>query len=232
MKLAIRIFLLCGALMGQAQAANANYCGALTFHYGPYDYRHETHRLEIVERAHFTPEVEAGVSGNTSYLGDDLQYTLQASPNHHRALVTLGKLAVRDKTVHIPHMKYPVGCYFERAQRFAPDDGMVPSIYGGYLFALGKKDEALVAYKRAYAMMPDDAVINYNLGLLYTERKDYEHALPHAEKAYALGFPLPGLKKKLLAAGKWQDKPEDEQTDKEEAKQADKQEAKQANKQE
>jgi tetratricopeptide (TPR) repeat protein len=201
MKLAIRIFLLCGSLLGQAQAAN--YCGPLTTHYGPFDYRHDTGKLIIVESAHFTPEVEAGLSGNTSYLGDDLNYTLQASPNHHRALATLSKLAVREKTVKVAHMKYPVACYFERAQRFAPDDGMVPSIYGGYLFALGKKDEALVAYKRAYAMLPDDAVVNYNLGLLFAERKDYAQALPLAEKAYSLGFPLPGLKNKLVAAGQW-----------------------------
>jgi tetratricopeptide (TPR) repeat protein len=96
------------------------------------------------------------------------------------------------------------------------------------MFALGKKDAALDAFKRAYALLPDDAVVNYNLGLLYADRKDYEQALPYAEKAYALGFPLPGLKKKLVAAGKWQDKQEDKQED----KQADKQEDKQADKQE
>jgi Tfp pilus assembly protein PilF len=60
-----------------------------------------------------------------------------------------------------------------------------------------------VAYKRAYAMLPDDAVVNYNLGLLFAERKDYAQALPLAEKAYSLGFPLPGLKNKLVAAGQW-----------------------------
>jgi tetratricopeptide (TPR) repeat protein len=231
MKLAILIFLLGGVLQTQAQAQTlgANYCGPLTNHYGPFDYRLRAEgHLTIVDNAHFTPEVEAGLHGNTSYLGDDINYTLLASPNHHRALVTLGKIAVRDKTVHVAHMKYPVGCYFERAQRFAPDDGMVPAIYGGYLFALGKKDEALNAYKRAYSMLPDDAVVNYNLGLLYAERKDYEHALPFAEKAYALGFPLPGLKKKLVAAGKWQDKP----AEKNEDTPADKPEATQANKQE
>jgi tetratricopeptide (TPR) repeat protein len=231
MKLAILLFVLLGVLQdpAQSQTLASNYCGQLTFHYGPFDYRQRAEgHLTIVENAHFTPEVEAGLHGNTSYLGDDLQYTLGASPNHHRALVTLGKIAARDKTVHVAHMKYPVGCYFERAQRFAPDDGMVPAIYGGYLFAVGKKDDALNAYKRAYTMLPDDAVVNYNLGLLYAERKDYEHALPHAEKAYALGFPLPGLKKKLVAAGKWQDKPAEKNDD----KPADKQEATQANKQE
>jgi tetratricopeptide (TPR) repeat protein len=227
MKLAILAFLLCGVLQDQAQAAD--YCGTLTYHYGPYDYRKRSEgKLEVVEGAHFTPEVEAGLHGNTSYLGDDLSYTLRAIPNHHRALVALGKIAVRDKTQHIDHMKYPVACYFERAQRFAPDDGRVPAIYGGYMFALGKKDAALDAFKRAYALLPDDAVVNYNLGLLYADRKDYEQALPYAEKAYALGFPLPGLKKKLVAAGKWQDKQEDKQGD----KQADKQEDKQADKQE
>ena len=62
--------------------------------YGPYDYTDPRTRkggkdapLSLVERYHFTPDVENLVGGNTS-LGPegDLNYTITAFPNHHRAL--------------------------------------------------------------------------------------------------------------------------------------------------
>lgn len=189
-----------------AIASADNYCGELhTNHYGPYDYRTEKNKLIIVEGAHFTPEVERGQSGNTDYLGGDLDYTLQASPNHHKALATLARVALRDKAVQLKAAKFPVECYFERAQRFAPDDGTVRAIYGSYLYGLGRIDQALAAYKEAIALEPDNAMINYNLGLTYLKKHDFEHANLYAHKAYEIGYPLAGLKNQLVKAGKWTD---------------------------
>jgi len=48
------------------------------------------------------------------------------------------------------------------------------------------------------------AEINYALGLLYADRGAYASAMECAKRAYALGYPLPGLKKKLEKAGQWQ----------------------------
>ena len=53
-------------------------------------------------------------------------------------------------------------------------------------------------------------MINYNLGLLYCKKKDFDSAEIYAEKAYKLGFPLLGLKKMLIGAGKWREVPKDE----------------------
>lgn len=189
-----------------AIAGAGNYCGKLhTNHYGPFDYRTDKGKLPIVENAHFTEEVESGQSGHSSFIGDDLDYTLQAFPNHHRALATLARLALRDKTVHIPHSKFPVECYFERAHRFAPDDGLARATYGTYLFGMGRIDQALSVYKEALALEPDNAMINYNLGLTYLRKHDFEHANQYAHKAYEIGYPLPGLKNQLVKAGKWAD---------------------------
>ena len=194
------------ALSSGAAAQAANYCGDLENGYGPLDYRLRV-GLEVVEKYHFTAKVEAGIDGVSSYLGDDLSYTLLAIPNHPRALSTMAKVGLRDKTLKVAHAKYPVECYFDRALRFTPDDGTVYGIYGNYLFALGRTDEALKRLKSAVELMPTDATINYNIGLVYLQKKDYPNALRHAETAYELGFPLPGLKNKLLAAGHWKDKP-------------------------
>lgn len=45
--------------------------------------------------------------------------------------------------------------------------------------------------------------INYNLGLLLVEMKDYDGAVERAKRAYQLGYPLPGLKNKLVRLAKW-----------------------------
>jgi tetratricopeptide (TPR) repeat protein len=203
------------ALMAAGSAAAAtdgkvNFCGDLKNAYGPFDYRtrsEHAENFELVESAHFTPDVENGIKGNSGRIGADLDYTLRAIPNHHRALAALAKLAVRTKTLQPPGAKYPVECYFERASRFQPNDGGVKAEYGNYLYAMGKTDRAFQMFKEAVELSPDNPTINYNVGLSYYQRKDYDNALLYAKKAYALGFPLPGLKNKLAAAGKWNDKP-------------------------
>lgn len=193
-------------LSASAAAADSGYCGPLSAgHYGPYDYRMRgSVNLDVVERAHFTREVEAGIRGSTGYLGQDLNYTLRAIPNHPRALSTLSQIAVRKKTLKIEHMMYPVECYFDRALRFVPDDGVVKVIYGGYLHSVGRSNEALKMLQAAVELLPQDPTANYNLGLVYFARKDYSAAMRHARVAYDLGFPLPGLKNKLAGVGKWE----------------------------
>ena len=183
-----------------------NYCGELKNHFGPLDYRQRGKvNLEIVEDAHFTPEVEAGSKGRADYLGGDLDYTLRAIPNHVRALATMAKVGIRNKSVHLRAAKYPVECYFNRAIRFAPDDAAVQATYGTYLSSLGRTEDALKAFSQAVRLQPDDPTINYNAGLLYLKVKNYDKALLHAKKAYEKDFPLPGLKNKLVALGKWEE---------------------------
>lgn len=192
------------SMIGNVQADN--FCGDLRNHYGPLDYRMRGQvGLEVVERAHFTSDVEAGIKGSTSYLGDDLDYTLRAIPNHARALATMAKLGIRDKTVKVPHARYAVECYFDRAIRFTPDDGAVRAIYGSYLYALGRTDEAISMLVKGAELSPKDAAIQYNTGLAFLKKKDYENARKYAKTAYGMGFPLPGLKNKLVEAGQWED---------------------------
>ena len=44
---------------------------------------------------------------------------------------------------------------------------------------------------------------HYNLGLLYFDAGRTDDALEHAVAAYDAGFPLPGLRNKLMSAGHW-----------------------------
>lgn len=159
--------------------------------------------LGTVEEYHFTPDVEALRRGSTGAIGADLAYTLMMFPNHHRALAAMGKLAQRDKTLKPYGAKYSIECYFDRATRFRPNDSMVRMVYGNYLLKAGQTDKAAEQLQVAADLQPENPTINYNLGLLYLKKKDYEQAKTYAKKAYELGFPLPGLKNQLKEAGKW-----------------------------
>lgn len=201
------------ALLASGAARADGYCEAILNHFGPFDYRKGqtefAHELWLVDTTHFTSNIENGIKGRSGSLGNELDYTLRAFPNHTRALAALDRLSMKFKDVTtLPGMRFPVECYFERAVRFAPDDGDARAAYANYLFARGKTDAALKMFVEAERLSPDDPRINYNLGLMYVKMKDYEKANRYAQKAYKLGFPLPGLKNQLIAAGKWDGKTE------------------------
>jgi len=188
-----------------ALAAHAQDCGTLTNPYGPYDYRTSRDKLAVVEAFHFTPDVEYLRRGAQGSLGGDLDYTLRAAPNHHRALMAVTNLALRERKPQPSGAHFTVECYFERAEEFAPDDGTVRMIHGIYLSRMGKKGEALERFKEAESRAADSPTLHYNLGLAYFDMKQYDEALTHAQRAYALGVTLPGLRNKLKAAGQWRE---------------------------
>ncbi|OEZ72975.1 PrkA AAA domain protein [Janthinobacterium sp. HH103] len=134
-------------------------------------------------------------------------YTLEHFPNHHRALASMAKLGLRLKSAQPVGARYTVSCYFERAIAFAPQDVTARMVFGNYLLATGQDAMALEQLDAASRLAPEQATIQYNLGLMYVKKKEYDKASAHAQKAYALGFPLPGLKNKLKAAGKWREPP-------------------------
>ena len=47
----------------------------------------------------------------------------------------------------------------------------------------------------------ESAEINYNLGLVSLEMGEVDEAVRYARRAYELGYPLPGLRKKLVRLG-------------------------------
>jgi tetratricopeptide (TPR) repeat protein len=180
-------------------------CGELMNAYGPFDYRTQRDKLYIVEGAHFTQDVEGLRRGASGTIGSDIDYTLRASPNHHRALIAMANLGRKLNTEQPQGAKYTVACYFDRAIRFAKDDSVVRLVYGTYLARAGKRAEAVQQLELADSLDPNNANVHYNLGLLYLEMKDYPKARENARRAYALGFTLPGLKKKLEEAGQWEE---------------------------
>ncbi|MEO8974336.1 MAG: hypothetical protein ABI552_01055, partial [Casimicrobiaceae bacterium] len=173
-----------GAASISITQAQYEVCGSLENAYGPFDYRTARNKLAIVDKFHFTQSVEMLQKGNTSSLGGDLDYTLRASPNHPRALMAMANLALRDKTDHVRGAEYSVDCYFNRAIRFASNDGTVYMIYGTWLFKSGAKEKALKEIEIAETYAENNANLQYNLGLVYLDAGDFDKALAHAHKAY------------------------------------------------
>jgi len=198
--------LFCMTAVTNAAANNA--CGELARGdgFGPFDYLVEKGRpLQVVEEHHLTPSVkQLGRGPGGTPTGAELDYILRAFPNHHIALQLMVDLAVREKTSKTLGAKYSVECYFDRAIRLNPKDAIVRVLHGVHLTKTGKMQQALAEYKEAEKLEPDNVGVLYNLGIFYFKQKDYEQSKAYAKKAYARGFPLPGLKKMLIRAGKWE----------------------------
>jgi Flp pilus assembly protein TadD len=96
---------------------------------------------------------------------------------------------------------YPMECYFERALAIHDDDAVVLMLQGVYFHRLKQYDDAARSYQKAEAFAPNAAELQYNMGLLEVDRHNYDAATKHAIKAYQLGYPMPGLRKKLAEAG-------------------------------
>jgi tetratricopeptide (TPR) repeat protein len=196
---------------------NANLCGPMKTGFGPYDYRADHFKAEpgdtqtynfkrqLVEGAHFTPNVENLIKGHSTYIGGDIDYTLRAWPNHHRALHAMQRLEKKEGTDRPRGVRWPVECYFERAVRFAPNDTVVRALYAMYLAERKRMPEALQHLDVARKQAGDNALSHYNLGLTYFELGEFENALAQAHRVQALGFSREELKVKLAARGMWRE---------------------------
>jgi len=208
--LAAAAFLASGAACAQSGSTGAFLCGPLSppGQYGPFDYRTLTPEVKHrVEDYHFTPIVEQGLGGQNGPFGGDVDYTLRAFPNSPRALLAIERFSMSHHTEHAPGAKYSTECYFDRAIRFQPNDPMVHLIYAIYLRDHKRAAESRGQLDEAERLRgdPSNFDIDYNLGLLYYDIGAYDKSMDAAERAYALGAPLPALMNKLKSVKKWRD---------------------------
>lgn len=182
---------------------------------GPYDYVDSKYswNLNDINQNHWVPAQRELKDKRVQWALYQLNYLLIRVPNHYPALFELGRIqqqypgvvydpALAGKDEVLEFSPTPE-CYFDRAFRYRPNDATLRMLFGMYHQRTGKLDDALAEYRKAESMDPESSEIQYNLGLLYFDLKDYESSRQHAQKAYALGYPLEGLRKKLTAAGHW-----------------------------
>lgn len=173
--------------------------------FGPYDYRTDIGHRKVVEDFHFTPRVEALVGGVSAPLGAELDYTLRAFPNHHRALVALTRLGAKTKQEQPGGAQFTVECYYKRALQFRPDDVVARMLYARFLATGKRMDDALRELDRTVELAKDNPFTHYNAGLVYFEIGQYEKALAQAHRAAELGFTRNELADQLRGKGKWLD---------------------------
>lgn len=110
---------------------------------------------------------------------------------HARVEYALGK---RDQAVQT----------LQSAIRNAPEVADSYAVLATLLYKQGKFSEAReILQSGVRKAKPPTAEMHYFLGLVLVKENNYAEATKHAKQAYALGYPLPGLKNKLRASGHW-----------------------------
>jgi tetratricopeptide (TPR) repeat protein len=152
-----------------------------------------------VKRNHLDPALAAMRQGNYSRgVKADLSFVMSSWPNYYPVLEALITYDLGGgKTYDFPTTL----CFLERAKTIFPDDVKVRILEGYYFWKKKDKDRAIAAYEEALALDPDASDAHYNLGLVYLEMNQYDKAREHAKAAYAAGYPLTGLRKRLAKAG-------------------------------
>lgn len=200
---------LAGAPFAGAHAANAlEDCPSSYDFDGAVDYYDPVHQTKIrgIEGNHLNADVENLVRGQSSTIAGDLRFILREIPNHHRAMAALARLALRENQERFPESnQFTVTCWLHRATVFNAGDAQAFTMLGVYLGRKGDTKESIEQLLIADRLLPNDAEISYNLGLMYFEAGDFQKSLSYAKAAYSRGFPLQGLQRKLKEAGKWKD---------------------------
>ena len=154
---------------------------------------------------HYEPAMETMRQGRyTRGVLADLHFVLRGWPNHHAALQAMVQY---DLAGGRRYEFKPTACYLARAEEFAPTDVEVLLITAYYQRKKGETTAARQTYDSAIALEPGHAEAHYHLGLLLLDLGDYAGARENAWAAYAAGYPLPGLRDRLVKAGQWRDPP-------------------------
>ena len=102
-------------------------------------------------------------------------------------------------------LHFTIACWFDRAIAYRPDDPSVRIVYASELIKSGRNSAALEQVKIAEGLAKENPVLHYNVGLLYFDLQEYDKSMANAKFAYEAGFNFPGLKEKLVKAGKWKE---------------------------
>lgn len=160
-----------------------------------------TQLLSNVETYHIGPALEKLRARYYESAYGDVAFILGYFPNHPQGLILMTQLCEHWKSPKCePEIMLDV---FERAVAVNPNVAATYVLRGIYLDRLKRIPDAVASLEKALSLDPDSVNAHYNLGLIYFEAKQFDRANAHAQTAYRLGAPLPGLRDKLKKAGHW-----------------------------
>jgi tetratricopeptide (TPR) repeat protein len=133
---------------------------------------------------------------------DETRYTYDRTspenPMYARMAVTLARIY---NELNRPNKSKE---YIEKAMALHPEYD------GSYIYVAmvhrknGHQSKALEVLKQGNEVVSGkSAAIHYFMGLIYFDNGKYVLAKDHAQQAYRLGYPLPGLKRKLIEVDHW-----------------------------
>ena len=154
--------------------------------------------LSTVEAYHLPGCVEGMKTRRWEAALGDCQFILNYFPNHPTGLLALADICQAWKSP-----KCNPDPYFEKAIIVNPKVSGAYVTQGIYLMRASRAKDAVPLLEQAAALEPNSVNAHYNLGLAYFETRQYEAANESAQRAYALGAPVPGLRDKLKKAGYW-----------------------------
>ena len=153
--------------------------------------------LHNVEKYHLNQGIEKLREHRYDAAMADFIFMLRYFPNHPKALLHVSEVCIKTKKIDVGKK------LFEKAIAISPGQAPTYVLYGIYLHKIGEYEKAAKNYNKALEIEPDSAETHYNLGLAYLKVNKLKLAEEHAAKAYNLGFPLPGLRDKLIEKGVW-----------------------------
>jgi len=155
--------------------------------------------LSTVERHHLGIGEDELKAKHYIAARSDFQFILNYYPNHPRVLLLMAELCETWKSP-----KCDLDEVFNRAIARNPNIPATFVIIGIHQERTKRIPAAIESFKRALAIDPNSVNANYNIALAYLDSGQFELANEHAQKAYALGAPPPGLRDRLKSAGHWQ----------------------------
>ncbi|TAK91054.1 MAG: tetratricopeptide repeat protein [Burkholderiaceae bacterium] len=138
-----------------------------------------------------------GSRNRLEYSVGEFDYILHYIPNHPQALKMVIESAFRLKRPALAQER------LERAVSLYPDTASTYMIYGMFYHRNGEPDKAVGQYVKALRLELNYSEAYYNLALAYLDLQQFDKANWYAQKTYAMGSKLPGLRNRLEKAGKW-----------------------------
>lgn len=171
--------------------------GQSTFEY----IHHYCAGLTMLSRARY----ESNPQKKASILSDarsEIDFTFQRIPEtsliYTTVLITYARLEQEAKQFDAAKS------YAERAISIDPHDPTAYIVLALQYRAQGDLESAKQVLDKGNAALEEgSAEIHYNLGLILLELGETQDAVSHAERAYDLGYPLMGLKNKLIEKRLW-----------------------------
>ncbi len=118
-------------------------------------------------------------------------YSLEAVGNYAKAIQELNQVYNENSyelNLRLGWLYYNMGNYFESKNRYEKAVSVMPYATEaklGYVLpvsAMGNWDEVIKTYEKILEIDPQNSLVNYRMGAIFYERKQYEKALKYCEK--------------------------------------------------